>query len=96
MDERQQLLSRLRALQVDRTWFLNLVNTAVLDRFPERGGRLPSDDLEDALVRKMFEVEDKMKPVDVVFWYEIFEWIGDLADYSKKTGSRLRLMIAHN
>jgi predicted phosphate transport protein (TIGR00153 family) len=55
-----------------------------------------ADDLEDALVRKMFEVEDKMKPVDVVFWYEIFEWIGDLADYSKKTGNRLRLMIAHN
>jgi len=55
-----------------------------------------ADDLEDTLVRKMFEVEDKMKPVDVVFWYEIFEWIGDLADYSKKTGNRLRLMIARN
>ena len=55
-----------------------------------------ADDLEDALVHKMFEVEDKMKPVDVFFWYEVFEWIGDLADYSKKTGSRLRLMIAHN
>ena len=55
-----------------------------------------ADDLEDALVHKMFEVEDKMKPVDVVFWYEVFEWIGDLADYSKKTGNRLRLMIAHN
>ena len=55
-----------------------------------------ADDLEDALVHKMFEVEDKVKPVDVFFWYEVFEWIGDLADYSKKTGSRLRLMIAHN
>jgi uncharacterized protein Yka (UPF0111/DUF47 family) len=55
-----------------------------------------ADDLEDALVRRMFEVEDKMKPVDVMFWYEVFEWIGDLADYSKKTGSRLRLMIAQN
>ena len=55
-----------------------------------------ADDLEDALVCKMFELEDKMKPIDVVFWYEIFEWIGDLADYSKKTGNRLRLMIAHN
>ena len=55
-----------------------------------------ADDMENELVHKMFEVEDKMKPVDVVFWYKIFEWIGDLADYSKKTGSRLRLMIAHN
>ena len=55
-----------------------------------------ADNLEDMLVKKMFEVEDQMKPVDVVFWYEVFEWIGDLADYSKKTGSRLRLMIAQN
>ena len=55
-----------------------------------------ADDMENELVHKMFEVEDKMKPVDVFFWYEVFEWIGDLADYSKKTGSRLRLMIAHN
>ena len=55
-----------------------------------------ADNLEDMLVKKMFEVEDQMKPVDVVFWYQIFEWIGDLADYSKKTGSRLRLMIAQN
>ena len=55
-----------------------------------------ADELEDALVRKLFEVEGQMKPVDVVFWYEVFEWIGDLADYSKKTGSRLRLMIAHS
>ena len=55
-----------------------------------------ADNLEDMLVKKMFEVEDQMKPVDVVFWYEVFEWIGDLADYSKKMGSRLRLMIAQN
>ena len=43
-----------------------------------------ADDLEDSLVRKMFEVEDRMKPVDVIFWYKIFELIGDIADYSKK------------
>ena len=54
VDERQQLFSRLRALQVDRTWFLNVVNTAVLNRFPERGGRLPSDLLEDAPLRRVW------------------------------------------
>ena len=53
-----------------------------------------ADDLEDALVRRMYEVEEKMNPVDVVFWYKIFELIGDIADFSKKTGNRLRLMIA--
>jgi serine/threonine-protein kinase len=54
VDGRQQLLSRLRALQVDRAWFLKLVNKATLDRFPERGGRLPSDDLEDAPLRRVW------------------------------------------
>ena len=54
VDERQQLFSRLRALQVDRAWFLQLVNSAVLNRFPERGGRLPSDALEDAPLRRVW------------------------------------------
>jgi serine/threonine-protein kinase len=54
VDERQQLLSRLRAIQMNRVWFLKLVNTAVLDRFPERGGRLPSGELEDAPPRQVW------------------------------------------
>ena len=53
-----------------------------------------ADDLEDALVQRLYEVEKKMNPVDVVFWYKIFELVGDIADFSKKTGNRLRLMIA--
>jgi uncharacterized protein Yka (UPF0111/DUF47 family) len=27
-------------------------------------------------------------------WYQIIEWIGDLADYAEKVGDRLRLLIA--
>ena len=53
-----------------------------------------ADNLEDALVRRLYEVEEKMNSVDAVFWYKIFELIGDIADFSKKTGNRLRLMIA--
>ena len=54
VDERQQLLSRLRALQVDRSWFLKLVDSSLLSRFPERGGRLPTDALEDAPLRRVW------------------------------------------
>ena len=53
-----------------------------------------ADNLEDALVHRLYEVEEKMNSVDAVFWYKIFELIGDIADFSKKTGNRLRLMIA--
>jgi len=54
VDQRQQLLSRLRALQVDRSWFLQLADASLLARFPERGGRLPSDSLEDAPLRSVW------------------------------------------
>jgi serine/threonine-protein kinase len=54
VDQRQQLLNRLRAMQVDRTWFLKLVDASLMAQFPERGGRLPSDRLEDAPLRKVW------------------------------------------
>jgi serine/threonine protein kinase, bacterial len=54
VDQRQQLLNRLRALQVNRGWFLKLVDTSLLAQFPERGGRLPGDSLEDAPLRKVW------------------------------------------
>ena len=54
VDERQQLLSRLRALQVDRSWFLKLVDSSLLSRFHWRGGRLPTDSLDDAPLRRVW------------------------------------------
>ncbi len=54
VDQRQQLLNRLRAMQVDRAWFLSLVDAALLAQYPERNGRLPSDSLEDAPLRRVW------------------------------------------
>ena len=54
VDQRQQLLNRLRAMQVDRSWFLRLVDASLLAQYPERRGRLPSDSLEDAPLRKVW------------------------------------------
>jgi hypothetical protein len=53
-----------------------------------------TDVLGMELARTLFRHEDEMKPVSVMFWYQIIEWIGDLADYSEKVGDRLRLLIA--
>lgn len=52
LDQRQQLLNRLRAMQVDRGWFLKLVDAAMLERYPERGGLLPRNSAEDAPLRQ--------------------------------------------
>ena len=54
-----------------------------------------TDRLEADLTKKLFGLEDQLQPVSVIFWYRLIEWIGDLADYSKKVGNRLRLLIAH-
>jgi serine/threonine-protein kinase len=54
VDQRQQLLNRLRALQINRSWFLRLVDANLLAQFPERGGRLPNDSIEDAPLRKVW------------------------------------------
>lgn len=46
------------------------------------------------LARTLFSREDDIKPVSVMFWYQMLQWIGDLADYAEKTGDRMRLLIA--
>lgn len=53
-----------------------------------------TDELGIQLTRILFNNEDSMKPVSVVFWYQLIQWIGDIADYSEKVGDRLRLLIA--
>jgi len=46
------------------------------------------------LARALFEHEDEIKPVSVMMWYQIIEWIGDLADNAEKVGDHIRLLIA--
>jgi predicted phosphate transport protein (TIGR00153 family) len=53
-----------------------------------------TDELGIALARALFDHEDELKPVSVMMWYQLIEWIGDLADYAEKVGDHLRLLIA--
>ncbi len=53
-----------------------------------------TDEMGTELVRRLFAQEDQMKPVSVMFWYELIQWVGDLADYAEKVGNRLRLLLA--
>jgi uncharacterized protein len=53
-----------------------------------------TDEMGMALTRTLFAQEDNMKPVSVMFWYQLIQWVGDLADYAEKVGDRLRLLIA--
>ena len=53
-----------------------------------------TDEMGMQLTRSLFAQEDSMSPVSVMFWYQLIQWIGDLADYAEKVGDRLRLLIA--
>ena len=53
-----------------------------------------TDELGIALARALFDHETELDPVSVMMWYQIIEWIGDLADYAEKVGDHLRLLIA--
>tara|TARA_B100002003_G_scaffold250896_1_gene292032 strand:+ start:3917 stop:4681 length:765 start_codon:yes stop_codon:yes gene_type:complete len=53
-----------------------------------------SDVSQIELRAKLFELEESLPPVHVMFLYRIIDLIGDLADISQKIGSRLLLLIA--
>lgn len=53
-----------------------------------------TDEMGMELTHRLFALEDQMKPVSVIFWYQLIQWIGDLADYAEKVGNRLRLLMA--
>lgn len=51
------------------------------------------DDL--AKIREeLFKIEKDYPPVDVMFLYQLLQWIGDLADEAQSIGGRLQILIA--
>lgn len=52
-----------------------------------------SDESGMAISSALFQHEDAIKPVSVIFWYRLIEWIGDTADSAEAVGERLQLMI---
>jgi len=53
-----------------------------------------ADQLEANLQRLLFAHEDEVGAVGVLMWLRLLDTLGDVADYSKKSCNRLRLMIA--
>ena len=46
------------------------------------------------LVQLLFDHEDEIGPLSVVFWYELIKTLGRVADEAENVGDRLRLLIA--
>lgn len=53
-----------------------------------------TDSMGSEVVALLFEHEDEMGPLSVVFWYEAIQTLGRVADESENVGDRLRLLVA--
>ena len=59
-------------------------------------GRLEheADIVQDDLARRLFAIEDDIKPGSLLIWNKIFNKIGDMANHAEKMGNRLRLFLS--
>ncbi len=55
-----------------------------------------TDHMQIKLRLMLRQIEDRYNPIDVMFLYKIFEWIGVLADQAQRVGSRIELMLARS
>ena len=53
-----------------------------------------TDVLQGKLRDSFFSIEKDLNPVDVMFFYRMIEWIGEIADNSQSVGNRLLYLIA--
>lgn len=53
-----------------------------------------TDEMQVVLRRDLLAIEDTLNPIDVMFLYQIIEWIGDLADLAERVGARLEILLA--
>ena len=53
-----------------------------------------TDRLQIEVRRGLFKVEKEMPPVDVMFLYQIINWIGEVADRAQRVGYRLEQLLA--
>lgn len=53
-----------------------------------------TDSMQIKLRKELLALEPELNPVDVMYLYQIIEWVGDLADLSERVGSRLEIMLA--
>lgn len=54
-----------------------------------------ADQLEIGVRTSLFALEAQLPPVDVMFLYNIIDWVGDIANRAHDVGGRLQLLLAH-
>jgi len=53
-----------------------------------------TDRIQVQLRAILYDLEDNLRATDVMFTYRLIEWVGVVADYAQRVGSRLQLLLA--
>ncbi len=53
-----------------------------------------TDRMQIDVRRSLYKLEKELPPVDVIFLYQIIEWLGDVADRAERVGNRLEQLLA--
>jgi predicted phosphate transport protein (TIGR00153 family) len=92
-DQASRIIERLDELV--ETGFRGPESESVIEMVDQLNGiESDTDQMGLELTQSLFAHEDDMNPVSVVFWHDLIEMIGELADYAEKVGNRLRLLLA--
>lgn len=54
-----------------------------------------TDDRQADLRAALFQVENDLEPVNVIFLYRVIELTGEIADMAERVGRRLELLLSH-
>lgn len=53
-----------------------------------------TDNMQVKLRKDLLAIENDLNCIDVMFLYQIIDWVGDLADLAERVGSRLEILLA--
>ena len=53
-----------------------------------------TDTMQIQIRQDLLEIEKELNPVDVMFLYQIIDWVGELADLAERVGARLEIMLS--
>ena len=53
-----------------------------------------TDGMQIDLRKDLLAIEKDLNCVDVMFLYQIIDWVGDLADLAERVGARLEILLA--
>jgi len=68
-----------------------------VEKLLEELGRIENetDEMQSRIRLGLFDIENELPPVNVMFLYRVIEHIGEIGDLAERVGHRLELLLSH-